>query len=84
MQAGPIKPKLKPPGTKRLILNCDVLLPTSAFKFNLRRYIPVYFTIQAKDEFGNNLVKSPEPPSAQRGYFDVKVGRCRLTLSNPS
>ena len=32
------KPKLKPPGTKRLKVNCDVLLSTSAFKFNLRRY----------------------------------------------
>jgi hypothetical protein len=33
-----MKPKLKPPGTKRLKLNCDILLSTSAFKFNLRRY----------------------------------------------
>jgi 4-hydroxy-3-methylbut-2-enyl diphosphate reductase IspH len=33
-----VKPKLKPPGTKRLKLNCDILLSTSAFKFNLRRY----------------------------------------------
>jgi hypothetical protein len=38
VQVDPIKPKLKPPGTKRLKLNCDVLLSTSAFKFNLRRY----------------------------------------------
>ena len=30
---------MKPPGTKRLKLNCDVLLLTSAFKFNLRCYI---------------------------------------------
>jgi hypothetical protein len=34
-----MKPKLKPPGTKRLKVRCDVLLSTSAFKFNLRRYI---------------------------------------------
>ena len=34
----PIKPKLKPPGTKRLKLKCDVLLSGSSFKFNLRRY----------------------------------------------
>ena len=33
-----MKPKLKPPGTKRLKLKCDILLSTSAFKFNLRRY----------------------------------------------
>ena len=33
-----MKPKLKPPGAKRLKLNCNVPLSTSAFKFNLRRY----------------------------------------------
>jgi hypothetical protein len=38
VQVDPIKPKLKPPGTKRLKLNCDILLSTSALKFNLRRY----------------------------------------------
>jgi len=38
VQVDPIKPKVKPPGTKRLKLKCDVLLSTSAFKFNLRRY----------------------------------------------
>ena len=39
MQLDPIKPMLKPPGNKRLKLNCDMLLLKSAFKFNLRRYI---------------------------------------------
>jgi len=34
----PMKPKVKPPETKRLKLKCDILLSTSAFKFNLRRY----------------------------------------------
>jgi hypothetical protein len=34
-----MRPKLKPPGTKRLKLNCAVLLSTSTFKFSLRRYI---------------------------------------------
>ena len=38
MQVVPIKPKLKPPGTKRLKLECDILLSTSAFKFNFRRF----------------------------------------------
>jgi hypothetical protein len=33
-----MKPKLKPPVTKRLKLKSDVLLSTSAFNFNLRRY----------------------------------------------
>jgi len=30
--------KLKAPGTKRLKLKCDKMLPNYAFKFNLRRY----------------------------------------------
>ena len=34
-----MKPKLKAPGTHRLKLECDMLLPNSAFKFNLCRYI---------------------------------------------
>jgi len=38
VQVDPIEPKLKLPGTKRLKLKCDILLSTSAFKFNLRRY----------------------------------------------
>jgi hypothetical protein len=38
VQVDPVKPKLKPPGIKRLKLNCDVLLSTSSFNFNLRRY----------------------------------------------
>jgi hypothetical protein len=33
-----MEPKLKPPGIKFLKLKCDILLSTSAFKFNLRRY----------------------------------------------
>jgi len=41
VQVDPIKPKLKPPGAKRLKLDCDLLLSTSAFKFNVRRYTVV-------------------------------------------
>jgi len=38
VQVDPFKPKLKPPGTNRLKLKCDVLLSTSTFSFTLRRY----------------------------------------------
>jgi len=38
VQVDPIKPMLKPPGTKHLILRCDILLSNFAFKFDLRRY----------------------------------------------
>ena len=41
MQADPIEPKLKPPGSKRLTLNCDALLSNCRFEFNLRRYTEV-------------------------------------------
>jgi hypothetical protein len=39
VQLDPIKPKLKPPGTKRLKLKHDEPLSTFAFNFSLRRYI---------------------------------------------
>jgi hypothetical protein len=40
-----MKPKSKPPGTKRLNLKCDIelLLSTPALKFHLRRYSVVGF-----------------------------------------
>ena len=44
VQVDPVKPKLKTLGTKRLKLQCDILLSTSAFKFNLRRYNPATTT----------------------------------------
>jgi hypothetical protein len=34
-----MKPALKAPGTDHLKLNCDELLSSFAFKFNLRRYM---------------------------------------------
>jgi hypothetical protein len=41
VQIDPIKPTLKPPGTKRLKLKCDILLSSSAFKSNLHHYTMV-------------------------------------------
>ena len=38
VQVDPMKPRLKAPGAKQLKLKCDILLSTSAFKFNVRRY----------------------------------------------
>ena len=38
MQVEPVKPTLKPPGSKRLKLEAEKLLSNFAFKFNLRRY----------------------------------------------
>ena len=47
MQVHPIEPPLKAPGTKRLKLKCDIMLLTSAFKFNLRRYTEDVYHSQA-------------------------------------
>jgi len=38
LQVDPIKPPLKPPGTKRLILKYDELVSSYAFNVSLRRY----------------------------------------------
>ena len=38
MQVDPIKPKLKPPGTKRLKLKHEELLSNFGFQFKSRRY----------------------------------------------
>jgi hypothetical protein len=40
-QVDPVKPNLKPPGTQRLKLKCDILLSTSAFGFTMRHYYVV-------------------------------------------
>jgi len=58
-------PKLKPPGSKRLKLRCDMLLSTSAFKFNSRRYdvLLTHYDLAMYDK--NSL---------------GKVGRCGLSL----
>jgi len=47
VQVDPIRPKLKPPETKHLNLNYDVLLSTSAFKFNMRCYTEGGITISS-------------------------------------
>jgi len=38
VQVKPIKPTSKPPGIKRLKLNCDSSLSNYAFKFSMRHY----------------------------------------------
>jgi hypothetical protein len=63
-----MKPTLKPPGTKRLKLECDMLLSSSAFEFNLRRY---------------TMVQQERLMFAQARASTPKAGPCRLTLSNP-
>ena len=70
VQVDPIKPTLKAPETKPFTLKCDKLLSNSAFNFGLRRYIPGAFVTLVVSE-------------GLEVYLPL-VGRCRLTLSNPS
>jgi len=108
VQLDPIKPKLKPPGTKRLKLAYDGLLSNFAFKFNLRRYTKDTLDMEKKlnetvkaipmSEFRRaleNLQDAARKKLASRAVFwnytlakspleTHLVGRCRLTLSNPS
>ena len=72
MQVAPIKPKLKPPETNRLKLKCDILLRTSAFKFNLRRYTMA--SEQSQTLFEAAFVQNEVDQAAL-----VQAGRCRLT-----
>ena len=64
VQVDPIKPTLKPPGTKRLTLKCDILLSTSAFTSNLHHYTS-----------GRSLKEA-----IRMVVERIVVGRCRLTL----
>jgi len=70
-----------------LKLRCDILLSTSAFKFNLRRYTSE--ATGGKHRFAgivSGSVKAGVGDNGQLGAdvsfaFDTKVGRCRLTPS---
>jgi hypothetical protein len=85
MPIDPNKLKLKPPGTKRLKLNCDVLLSTSAFNFNLRRYMKVsqkkynlaVITVLGKEA---DAVVVDDSKVAKECVQYLKVGRCWLTV----
>ena len=72
-QVDPVKPALKAPGVKGLELKYDgprfQFCFNFAFKFHLLRYI---------------LVRTCGQAAAGPALADIKVGRCRLTLSNPS
>jgi len=70
VQVDPMKPKLKPPGTKRSKLEYDGLLSNHGFKFSLRCYT-------------SELFLSPAEIAAMHAVKKPPVRRCRLTLSNP-
>ena len=77
MQVEPVKPKLKPPGAKRLKLKCDVLRLCSAFGFSLRRYTKEGVV----DAAGETKAFKKVACSIVETFG---VGRCRLTLRKAS
>ena len=61
-----MKPKLKPPGTKRLKLQHDILLSTSVFRTNLRQYDKA-----RRQKFYMNFVSQPLfAPGANRRWLE--------------
>jgi len=70
-QVDPIKPTLKAPGTKRLKLKCDDPLLSFGFNFNLRHCIVEQEPTLFSGSVHDNIAAG-------------KVGRCRLTVLNPS
>ena len=117
MQIDPIKPMLKPPGTKHLKLKCDILHSTFAFNFYLRRYskgargegggggdsaAAAAAAAAARKSGGGGAAGSKSaanpapglaaaaraaaarknPDELRQRMDDIKVGRCRFTLSN--
>jgi hypothetical protein len=68
VQVEPLKSKLKAPGTERLKLKYNTRLSSLDFKFNLRPYTPA---------------SGLAPQVVVLLWSGGKVGRCRLTLSNP-
>jgi hypothetical protein len=71
-----MRPKLKPPGTDRLKLKCDVVLSTSGFKFNLRRYtLAAAFCLMVYSEAKLTLLRhSKRPPPYDAAMADIFVG----------
>jgi len=72
-----MKPVLKAPGTKRLKLKCDLLLSTSAFKFNMRRYTKA----AAMAEACRGFPKSGSVPSSNGEHLKGLLARSMASSS---
>jgi len=75
-----MKPKLEPPGTKRLKLNCDILLSTSAFQFKLRRYstamsdVPGTAALLRQSPAQRSLSRAVYPDEYEASLLDCMAG----------
>jgi len=76
VQAQPMKPTLKAPGSMHLKLKYDESPSKFAFKFNLRRY-----TECLRDR--SNSTRREFSDFSSLAHLSAMVGWCRLTLSNP-
>jgi len=72
VQVDPMKPKLKPPGTKRLKLEYDGLLSRSGLKSNLRRYTMGLFL--QKTNIIRDYLEDIEELPAPRMFWPKVVG----------
>jgi hypothetical protein len=84
VQVDPIESKLKPPGTKRSKLNCDILLSTSAFEISLRRYSVACSTHYTADVLGAGAGVAAGAGidslgSAGPGVLHITCAECRKT-----
>jgi hypothetical protein len=66
-----MRPKLKPPGTQRLRLENDGLLPNFGFKSNLRRYNLVGEAITIADVIGAQAGPHTPSPVSQLSWLWV-------------
>jgi len=75
VQVDPIKPMLKPPGTKHLELRYDKLHSSFAFKFNLRRYTTAYSTGTEQEvaAAGTIVAVGPDLADVARHVVDTSV-----------
>jgi len=96
VQVDLIIPMLKPPGTKVLKLKCDTLVSTSAFKFNLRRYMMgrsltnSLYNLEVKGTFSEalkqlgynleNLVSKERDAALGNGGLGRLAVRCSLSV----
>ena len=74
MQLHPIKPTLKPTGSQRLKLKCDILLSIFAFKLNLRRY-------NEEKPGGDVLPVHSAAATAAAAAADAAAATARLSLA---
>ena len=81
MQVDPLKPKLKPPGTKLLKLEYDGRLSNFGFRFSLRRYNTTGDKVRAAGKVGRCSLTALKPELKAR--LDSQFQRLKLKCDKP-